>query len=213
MSVTPEELGRQLRQPEGALGLKVAEGMNKTNAQIIQYCQEALALVDGELLLEVGPGNGAHAAELLAGLPHCRYLGLDSASAMVAAAREKPHPQLAFMEGDLLAFTPAQLFDKVLTINTAYFWQPLAPALAQLNRCLKLGGTLVLGVRSRATMAGQPQFAEGFCFFDGPELACALESCGFRVSWQKRPERSVTILGNVLEKEALIFTAIKEAAC
>lgn len=213
MSVTPEELGRQLRTPSGPLGLKVAEGMNQTNQQLIAYCQEALALAPGDSLLEVGPGNGQHVPALLAGLAGSRYLGLDLSPDMVAAAQVHSSPQIRFEQGDLLSHPPPGPFDKALAINVAYFWQPLAPALKALFEALKVGGTLVLGVRDRATMASQPQFQEGFTFFDGHDLAQALEEAGFTVSYRQRPEHSVTILGQLMPKQALIYTAIKEAAC
>ncbi|WKE66345.1 class I SAM-dependent methyltransferase [Gallaecimonas kandeliae] len=214
MSVDFLELGRQLRTPSGAFGLKVAEVMNENNATHIGYCLEALALAGGESLLEVGPGNGRHVPALLQGRPQARYLGLDLSPDMVAAARALLVPGADFRQGNLLDFDAETPFDKALAVNVAYFWQPLAPALARLHQTLKVGGTLVLGVRSKRVMAGLPQFAKGFNFFEGPELAKALEDAGFgSVRWQRRPEPSLMVLGQSMELESLIFTAIKEDAC
>ncbi len=207
----PHEVGRQLRRPQGSLGLKVAETMNRTNQELLELALAQLALASAKGLLEVGPGNGAHVPALLARYPGLHYLGLDHAPDMVQAASQYASERAVFRQGDLLDFTADPPFDRILTLNTAYFWQPLAPALARLYQALAPRGRLVLGVRARASMAKLPQFQHGFALFDGPELQQALEQAGFTVTLTRHREASVTVMGQVMDKEALLFTALKEA--
>ncbi|WP_341501961.1 class I SAM-dependent methyltransferase [Gallaecimonas sp. GXIMD4217] len=210
--IDPQVIGRQLRRPSGALGLKVAEKMNQSNHELLQLALAELDLDGAGSLLEVGPGNGAHVPALLARHPGLHYLGLDHAPDMVAEARRYASNRASFRHGDLLDFTAEVSFERILTLNTAYFWQPLAPALARLQAALAPGGRLVLGVRSRRCMEKMAQFQQGFTLFEGPELEAALEGAGFsRVRLQKRREESITIQGQLMEKEALLLIAHKEA--
>ena len=149
-------ISRQLSNPSGFGGRVIAALMNRGNAAMNARAIELLELEDTQSVLDVGFGGGLSLPELLARAG--RVAGVDRAEDMVERARRE-HAEavradrLDVRVGDVheLPF-PDATFDRVLTVNTVYFWPDLPAALTEVKRTLKPGGRLVIGIRDPKQM-------------------------------------------------------------
>lgn len=105
----------------------------------------AMALKPGEIVLDVGAGNGIMAREMLDVVgPSGAVTGLDAAAPMVAMARALC-PGGQFVQGDAatLPFEDAS-FDVVTAAQLVCFLPVPDPALGELHRVLRPGGRIVI---------------------------------------------------------------------
>jgi cyclopropane fatty-acyl-phospholipid synthase-like methyltransferase len=79
-------LARQLANPEGAVGLAVADWLHETNKQAIAKSVSALGVEAGARVLEIGFGNGRAAREVITQAADVQYVGIDISPTMVAEA-------------------------------------------------------------------------------------------------------------------------------
>ena len=85
-TLTPAEQARQLANPEGAVGLAVADWLNEINKQKIARSVASLGVEAGNRVLEIGFGNGRAAPEVIAQAADVQYSGIDISPTMVAEA-------------------------------------------------------------------------------------------------------------------------------
>ncbi|MCU0450031.1 MAG: class I SAM-dependent methyltransferase [Bernardetiaceae bacterium] len=181
-----QAIAAQLRCPSGLTGAEVAQHMQRNNQPMLDRALASLALARHDRLLEIGPGNGAHLAQVLNLAPDLHYQGLDISPDMVANARQinagwlaQGRADFALGDGHTLPFGDGQ-FTKMLTINTVYFWEDAPRYLAEIARVLAPGGRLVLAFASPAFLASQPFARFGFASYAPATLAQWLRQTGLR---------------------------------
>jgi ubiquinone/menaquinone biosynthesis C-methylase UbiE len=145
-SLTLAEQARQLRNPEGDIGLAVAEWLNKTNRQGNVRAVELLDLKPGNHVLEIGFGNGRTVADVVAQAAGVRYAGIDISPTMVAEAARFNAGLVAagrasfhLGSAESMAFADAS-FDRVFSTGVSHFWAAPAGPLAGVCRVLRRGG-------------------------------------------------------------------------
>jgi len=177
-------LAVQLSCPQGTAGIEVANKMNMLNLFMTEKALEMLAPKSGEVIAEIGPGNGALSQSLLAALgPRGRYLGIEMSETMADEARQR----LSGMDcatdiicGNCLEIDlEAGSIDGVMAINVLYFVDDLAPFLARLFGWLKPGGRIVFGVRSDHVLKSYPFTQYGFNIRSIDEIRTAMTVSGF----------------------------------
>ena len=178
-------ISRQLRQPTGDLGRQVAQRMNAGNLAQNQAALQYAELAHANHLLEVGMGNGGLVAGLLSAYPDLQYTGADFSADMVseasiinvdlvAAARAR------FVMADIAALPFADAsFDRILTVNTIYFWPAPATALQELARVLAPGGLLVIALRTAESMRHFGFAQDVFTLYERPTLDALLDGSPF----------------------------------
>jgi SAM-dependent methyltransferase len=82
-SLTPAERARQLANPDGDVGLAVAEWLNGNNQEVNVRMVALLNLKPGVRVLEVGPGNGRIVPSIVSAAPEVHYTGVDISPTMV----------------------------------------------------------------------------------------------------------------------------------
>jgi SAM-dependent methyltransferase len=149
--LTPAERARQLASPEGDLGLAVAAWLNRTNRAAYASFLDRLGLAPGARVLEIGPGNGRYAPEIVAAAPDVRYAGIDLSPTMVAEANRLNADLIdagraAFHLGSAedMPFADAA-FDRIFSIGVMHFWSDPAQVLAETRRALSPGGVALMG--------------------------------------------------------------------
>jgi arsenite methyltransferase len=174
-------VSNQLSRPTGLAGRVVAAGMNRGNRAFNARAIEALDVKAGPRGQDHGIGGGLTFGPLLE--RGATVVGVDRAEDMVAAAASRHRAdveagRLAVHAGDVTALPLGDAaVDRVLTVNTVYFWPDLAPALRELHRVLAPGGRVVIGIRDGSVMERVDPAI--FTLRPAHEIAAALEAAGF----------------------------------
>lgn len=114
-------------------------------------------LPDGGLVLDVATGTGEPGLTLARRAPGLRVLGIDSAEAMVAAARHKaatepvPNARFEVMEAERLDLPTGGVAAVVSRLGLLLFGEPAAQA-AELARVLAPGGRYAIAVWDRMSL-------------------------------------------------------------
>lgn len=182
-TMPPDEvMAAQCRRPNGDFAPTIAASMSKGNAAIILQTYQLPELPPDAQVLEIGMGNGQHFPVLFERIPQGHLTGFDYSPEMVAEAREVNAEWLAqgrlnLQEGVLGNLPLAdQSIDAVFSINTLYFWDDPESCLQDLYRLIRPGGTLNIGIRTRAAMEKIPFTRIGFHCYERDEAIALIES-------------------------------------
>ncbi|PMD90433.1 hypothetical protein BWI97_23425 [Siphonobacter sp. BAB-5405] len=207
-----KELARQLRCPEGDEGIQTGEHMNVNNAGMTARTLEKLH--PAEQVLEIGPGNAQHAAQVLEKVKH--YYAVDISETMVTEARqrnavwiEQGRVRVEHIDGQHLPFSDA-FFDEIFTVNTIYFWpEPLA-YLEEMHRCLKPGGRLVLAFATQEFMQHLPFTQYGFEMYATDTVEELLTSVPFTIlDVHQEDEEILSNAGHAVVRTFVVVSAQK----
>ncbi len=191
-NMPPRIIARQLSRPKGALGVLVAQLMNRGNARMNAFAVRQLELAASDHVLEIGFGGGLTLPSLLEGAAY--VAGVDRSPDMVRRAKSRFSEAMAagranFCEGrvEALPFGPG-LFAKVCTVNTVYFWSALGAGCAEIHRVLQPGGRVAIGFlpKERMDQMGFPR--DIFTSRSPDEVVAALVQEGFNSIRIERPE-------------------------
>jgi SAM-dependent methyltransferase len=150
---------------------------------------DALDLRPSETVLELGFGPGWGLRTIAARTRGARVYGVDQSAQMLRQA--KRINEVAVSRGRMVLvqgpFSPLpwvdEMFDKILLVNVAYFFDSGGRDVSEVYRVLRPGGRVVLYVTSRDTMQEWPfAGADTHRTFDAHDLGVFLERAGFRPS-------------------------------
>lgn len=168
MNLSPEQTAAQLRCPHDEAGAAFGQMMNLRNLTQILGSFEAVQLQNGDRILETGCGNGGLLGYILSQAENLHYTGLEISPLMHAQAQAFNAPFLEagladyrLYDGGALPFAD-ESFDKIVSVNTVYFWDDAPSVLSELSRVLKSGGRLCLNFCEKDFMAKLPFAAHGF---------------------------------------------------
>jgi ubiquinone/menaquinone biosynthesis C-methylase UbiE len=182
-------LGCQLRNPRGATGSIVGWLMAFVNDEPNRLAIDALDPRPGETVLELGFGPGWSLRTIAARTRGARVYGVDHSARMLEQATRMNEVAVSRGRMELVQgpFNPLpwidEMFDKVLLVNVAYFFDSHGRDISEAYRVLRSGGRLVVYVTARETMEKWP-FArpDTHRTFDANDLSRLLVSAGFRQS-------------------------------
>lgn len=213
-------IAAQLRQPSGNDGIITAGRMSDNNGHMIRRCIDHMDLQDEDLVLEMGPGGGAHVSYILSKAGNIRYTGIDISDTMVTLAitqnKEATEKGIAaFMEvkpEDGYVCIPAgeHTFDKIFTVNTLYFWDNAVAQAKEIYRVLQPGGQFALCFATEAFMKSLPFTAYGFNLYTIDKASSLLQQAGFHISGTIcEEEQVVSSSGESMEREFVVLLAGK----
>lgn len=167
---------QQLRCPSGDMGVELGQRMNEFNKAMVLHTIEALELQKGEIVLELGHGNGGHLSHLLQQATQLVYYGLDISSTMHEQAKvmnqqlmqqQSLHFQL--YNGLELPFED-NFFDKIMTVNTIYFWEDHSQLMQEIGRVLKPQGTAIITFAHKSYLENSPTVGNLFTLVSKEEV-------------------------------------------
>ncbi len=207
----------QLRKPHGEYAIQVGEKMNAGNLYINRYTIEALQLAANDHVLEIGMGNGFFVKDILVVDKSINYIGCDFSEIMVEEASKNnqkvinsKQAQFYLASADKLPFNN-ELFDKVFTVNTLYFWDNPPLILSEIRRVLKPKGQLIISIRPKSIMQHYPFVKYDFNMFTKNDLTDLLSKNSFKIlATIEKEEPEPEVNGEKMRTETLIARAEKE---
>lgn len=174
----------QLRRPSGITAPFMAVILNRANRRISQRAVEQLAVEADDDVLEIGFGGGAALARVLS-RTRGRVTGIEISEPMLRRARRRFRREIQDGRLEIRHASVDEIpygdsgFDRVMTVNTIYFWPDPPTALREIARVLRPGGRLVVATAAREEMDKRSFTEHGFRKFTEEELGRLLETAGF----------------------------------
>ena len=213
---TLKAIADQLRQPTGEYAIQVGEKMNEGNLHINLNTFEALNLVAGDNILEIGMGNGFFVKNILSTDNTLRYTGCDFSEIMVDEACKKNEIFIASGQAQFYLADAKDLpfeketFDKVFSINTIYFWENPQIVLAEIWRVLKPKGQVTISLRPKSIMEHYPFVKYGFKMFAKEDLKELMSKNNFTVvDIIEKEEPEIELNGELTKTATLLIRAEK----
>ncbi|WP_316816089.1 class I SAM-dependent methyltransferase [Pedobacter nyackensis] len=211
-----KHIASQLGRPEGADGILTAERMAHTNNNMTKSAVALLALAEGDIVLEIGPGNGTHLKDLMQIASDIRYYGVDISETMVLEANKVNEAivksgkvSFELTAADRLNFK-ADFFDKIFTVNTLYFWRDPEAYAREILRVLKPDGLLCLAIATKAFMEQLPFTKYNFKLYDAVAVEELLRKAGFStVEVIAQKDLTTSYTGELVDRDILLVKANK----
>ena len=208
-------LRAQFGRPSGLIGsLFLGPFMNIANSRLVATTIDLLAPSETDTVLDIGFGGGNSLLSLAERVPRGRVTGVDISADMVENAARLIHSrnlesraEVRCASVDKLPFR-ARAFDKVLTVNSIYYWPRIVANLRETARVLKPHGRLGVGFRSRTSLLPFTETWENFWLYEPQEFATIMRKAGFKLlhvehrdQWQIQD--TVVIVGERLPRGGL----------
>jgi SAM-dependent methyltransferase len=166
------ELENQLSCPNGEMGIELGKNMNQSNFGMTLNTIEFLDLENENSILELGHGNCGHLDKLLSMAEEIKYFGLEISEAMLNEAKKYNSDKQAEFKlygGEIIPYSNKS-FDKILSVNTVYFWENPERLIDEIERTLKPSGICVLTYANKNFMKNLPFVGQKFKLFDQNEI-------------------------------------------
>lgn len=120
------------------------ESMEHDHRPIVEPMLAMMHFVSSEAVLDVGSGGGWLVRELASHVPQGRVTGMDLSDEMVERARRNSFAvhNTEFVVGSVDAIPrPTDSFDKVVSVESSYYWPDPAAGILEIFRVLRPGGS------------------------------------------------------------------------
>lgn len=193
-----KELAKQLSQPNGDIGVQVANTMNETNISMTLNAIGHLDVQKGMQVLEIGHGNCQHLPEVLNQAEAIRYFGLEISDLMYAEAQEiniqfikQGKAEYHLYDGEIIPFE-SDSFQRIFSVNTIYFWQNPVAFFKEIYRVLKPEGKVCICFVHKESMKTLPFTKWGFEFYDQDKIKNLIDQTQFEIEAIPGFEEQVT---------------------
>ena len=120
------------------------ESMEKEHRPIVEPTLALMHIAPDEKILDVGCGGGWLVRELASRAPKGRVTGMDISDEMLAHARSvsanAPNAEFILGSVDAIPREPNS-FDKVISVESSYYWPDAASGIREIFRVLRPGGS------------------------------------------------------------------------
>jgi len=138
------------RHPEGEAGAQMLARMNESHAAVTEWALGFFQLQPDDDVLDIGCGGGATLARLAGRVPEGHLTGLDYSEVSVEATRRYNPVLIETDRLDVLQGSVEQMpfgdesFDRIVTVESFYFWPDPEANLCEVRRVLRTGGQFLL---------------------------------------------------------------------
>lgn len=184
MSKFTEYIGSQFGNPRGFAGKICCVIMNVINIAMYQNTVAAMDISPGEMVLDIGYGNGFLLQKVY---KKCRtdLYGIDVSEDMKRQAERRNHKALEEGHLNLQVGDCCQLpyeeniFSAISSVNTIYFWDDTVRGLFEIRRVLKPGKSFYNVVYTKEWLDKLSYTKNGFKKFEPEELIQLGKQAGF----------------------------------
>ena len=149
---TQEEVTRigNPRKPEGAEGKEMLERMNRSHYEMTGWALGHWEIEEDDHILDIGCGGGATLHRMTEKISSGHVTGVDYSDVSVEISRKNNEEMIRSGRLDVLEGSVEKLpfaddsFDKIITVESFYFWPDPQENLKEVFRVLKAGGTFLL---------------------------------------------------------------------
>jgi ubiquinone/menaquinone biosynthesis C-methylase UbiE len=185
--IPPRVLSLQARKPSGLIGRYVMTKIfNSGNADLNAFVKETLGLQIDDRVLEVGFGPGKLINEMASITTKGIVEGIDFSGTMVKQAtkvnsRHISSGRVILHKGECSSLPfENEVFDKLCSINTLYFWENPKEYFAEMFRVIKPGGTIAIGFRDDEQMSNLNLSDDIFGSYSKNDVVDLLLEAGFQ---------------------------------
>lgn len=138
------------RKPQGEEGEQMLRRMNESHAAVTAWALGFLAFAEQDQVLDIGCGGGATLKRMEKLVPEGHLTGVDYSAVSVKLSQETNAGDIRKGRMEILEASVEQLpfadgtFDKIVTVESFYFWPNPAENLKEVLRTLKAGGVFLL---------------------------------------------------------------------
>jgi ubiquinone/menaquinone biosynthesis C-methylase UbiE len=190
--------------------------MSKGNKHIIYDTFKALNAQANDNILEIGMGNGFYVKEILEKSDTINYTGCDYSELMVQESEKLNASWIAkgkanFIQSNITSLPFASnIFNKIFTVNTIYFWDNEIDALSEIKRVIQTDGKFIIGFRPKHQSEKYPFTKYGFNQFSKKDVEKLLSDNGFSIiDIFENPEPPFEMNGLIMETENIVVVACK----
>jgi len=158
--------------------------LNRVNRSINRAAVEQLALGRSDSVLEIGFGGGA-ALETILSQTDGPVAGIEVSEPMIRHVQRRFRRQIDDGRLEVSHADVARIpyedesFDRVLSVNTIYFWPDAAAAMGEVHRVLRSGGRVVFATQAKEEMEKHAWTEHGFRTFADATLEDLISAAGF----------------------------------
>lgn len=202
----------QLSFPDGEGGIEMAKMMNETNIKMTVDSIHLLDIKDGEHIMEMGHGNCDHLKIVLEQAKNIRFSGLEISETMYNEASSINKEYIDAQKACFLMYDGVQMpikndtIDKIMTVNTLYFWENPQDLLNELYRVLKPNGRLAITFAKADFMKKLPFVRDRFNLYTNDKALKLVESSHFKViSVNDKNDRVKSKHGEIVERDFTVL--------
>ena len=138
------------RKPTGDDGQKMLERMNESHYAVTGWALEHWNINESDIILDIGCGGGATLKRMSDSVVSGHLTGVDYSSTSVEMSKETNYDSVKSGKTDIIEASVECLpfldnsFDKIITVESFYFWPHPQENLKEVYRVLKTDGTFLL---------------------------------------------------------------------
>ena len=209
------EIEKQLSCPSGSNGIDIGNKMNESNIGMTKNSIQSLELRDDNTVLEIGHGNCGHLELILNASNRIKYFGLEVSETMLKEAQKiNSNGQVEFKlyDGQIIPY-PDKYFNRILTVNTIYFWSNAERLINEIERTLKSDGVFVLTYANKSFMKDLPFVGEKFQLFDIDDIYQLTDKSNLKIiDFQNETDEAKSKTGEKVLRKYTIVKLKKGAA-
>lgn len=210
------QIAQQLRCPKGDAGKEMAEKMYLTNTDMLVQSLRFLDIIDGSRVLEIGHGNCKHLSMILSQANNVKYCGLEISILMNQEAKRINENYLKTQQAEYILYDGKNLpfiansFDRIVTVNTLYFFENPIDILKQIYKALKNKGIFILTFQKKEFIQNLSFTKYDFNIYTIEQVREMLTKIGFKTLEEiHKEEDTISKIGEKVTRKYIIIKVIK----
>ena len=202
-----QAIASQLKHPTGEKGIEMANMMHETNINMTRHSVQNLNIKGGNTILELGHGNAGHVAFIFEQAENLKYYGLEMSELMFQEARQinrnfvsQKQAFFSLYDGNKIPFED-ESFDKIVTVNTIYFWQEPEKLLSEIYRVLSQNGVFCITFAEESFMKQLPFTQFEFELYSTKKAQQLIKKTSFKIVYtETQTEKVKTKTGELVDR-------------